>query len=163
EFFEHGGKGHARTLFEEVVHVPLVFRWPARVPEGRRVRTLFGAAHLMPTILGLVGLPVDAEQASRNDAAVVEGAASPVERWSFSEVSCARPPPLYLVRDESTALLGGPPEGTLVVYDLGSDPLEQHPRDPSADEMEFFVEHVERAIGRSPWITPAVEYTDALR
>jgi len=26
EFFEHGGKGHQRTLYREVVHVPLIMR-----------------------------------------------------------------------------------------------------------------------------------------
>ena len=34
EFFEHGGKGHRRTLYDEVIRVPLVLWYPAR-PRAR--------------------------------------------------------------------------------------------------------------------------------
>ncbi len=35
EFFEHGNIGHRRTLFEEVLKVPLIMRYPARLPAGK--------------------------------------------------------------------------------------------------------------------------------
>src|SRR6185369_7574690 len=56
EFFDHGNKGHMKTLYEEVLHVPLVFRLPNVVRAGRRSEAIFGSVHLMPTILGVVGV-----------------------------------------------------------------------------------------------------------
>jgi arylsulfatase A-like enzyme len=53
EFQEHGRMGHGQTLHEEVVRVPLVLRWPGRLPPGRP-----GSASLLdlaPTVLGLLG------------------------------------------------------------------------------------------------------------
>jgi arylsulfatase A-like enzyme len=56
EFFEHGGKGHRRTLFEEVVRVPLILRWPAGVPAGARMRAQSRSIDVAPTLLDLAGL-----------------------------------------------------------------------------------------------------------
>ena len=36
EFFEHGSKGHQRTLFDEVIKVPLIFSWVARHKRGQK-------------------------------------------------------------------------------------------------------------------------------
>jgi arylsulfatase A-like enzyme len=46
EFFDHGNKGHMRTLYEEVLHVPLLFAcrtWCGRPPLGGDRR--LGAPH----------------------------------------------------------------------------------------------------------------------
>jgi arylsulfatase A-like enzyme len=51
EFFEHGDKGHQQTLFDEVVHVPLVVRWPERLPAGPIVRDQVRLVDVMPTLL----------------------------------------------------------------------------------------------------------------
>ena len=54
EFFEHGGKGHRRTLFDEVLKVPLLLRLPNQVPAGLRVSSQVRHIDLMPTILSLL-------------------------------------------------------------------------------------------------------------
>lgn len=56
EFFEHGGKGHGRTLFEEVVHIPLVMRYPLRLPSGLHIDRQVRLVDVAPTILGLAGV-----------------------------------------------------------------------------------------------------------
>src|SRR5678816_2434516 len=38
EFFEHGNKGHQKSLYDEVLRIPLIMRWPGRVPERVRVK-----------------------------------------------------------------------------------------------------------------------------
>jgi len=60
EFFEHGFKGHQRTLFDEVVRVPLIVRWPGRVAPGTVVADQVRTIDLMPTLLAaarVAGLP----------------------------------------------------------------------------------------------------------
>ena len=55
EFWEHGALGHGGTLFEEVVRVPLVIRFPQGRHAGTRVDTRVTLSDLFPTMLGLLG------------------------------------------------------------------------------------------------------------
>jgi choline-sulfatase len=56
EFLEHGGKGHQHSLYTELVHVPLVFWAPDRLPAGRRVEAPVSLADVAPTVLAIAGL-----------------------------------------------------------------------------------------------------------
>jgi arylsulfatase A-like enzyme len=55
EFLEHGGFGHGRTLYDEVLRIPLIMRGPGIAP--RRDRTPVTLADVGPTLLSLCGLP----------------------------------------------------------------------------------------------------------
>jgi arylsulfatase A-like enzyme len=57
EFFDHGLKGHRRTLYDEVLHTPLILRYPRSIPAGRRVSALSRGIDLGATLLELAGLP----------------------------------------------------------------------------------------------------------
>jgi arylsulfatase A-like enzyme len=59
EFGEHGGLGHGKTLYHEVLDVPWIVRLPGATA-GRRIAT--PAAHLdvMPTVLAALGIPAGA-------------------------------------------------------------------------------------------------------
>jgi len=54
---EHHYFGHGRFLYDEVLRVPLIVRYPPRVPPGRRVRAFTRNIDIFPTILDLAGLP----------------------------------------------------------------------------------------------------------
>ncbi|MGB0684674.1 MAG: sulfatase [Planctomycetota bacterium] len=56
EFLEHGDRGHHHTLYEEVIHVPLVLRAPGIAPAGVRVGGTVSNIDLAPTLLDLAGL-----------------------------------------------------------------------------------------------------------
>ena len=53
EFLDHGWIGHSRTLYEELVHVPLIIRTPSSTPHV--VEVPVSMASITPTILDLVG------------------------------------------------------------------------------------------------------------
>jgi len=53
EFFEHGGVGHGRTLYNELVRVPLVIK-AGRMPRGK-FRQSVQYTDIYPTILDIVG------------------------------------------------------------------------------------------------------------
>jgi arylsulfatase A-like enzyme len=57
EFFDHGQKGHAKTLYDEVLRVPLIVRYPRRVTFGQRVAAQVRLMDVAPTLLGLAGVP----------------------------------------------------------------------------------------------------------
>jgi arylsulfatase A-like enzyme len=56
-FFEHGRKGHRNSLYDEVIRVPLVIRYLARVPAGQRYQEQARSIDLFPTITDLLGMP----------------------------------------------------------------------------------------------------------
>lgn len=59
EFFEHGYKGHGRTLYNEVTRVPLVMSVPG-LPGNQVVETPVSLVDLMPTALTMLGVETPA-------------------------------------------------------------------------------------------------------
>jgi arylsulfatase A-like enzyme len=55
EFQEHGIMDHGFSLYLPVIHVPLLVRFPARVPSGMRVTTSVSLRDLTATILDVIG------------------------------------------------------------------------------------------------------------
>lgn len=56
-FFEHGQKAHRNGLWDELIHVPLILRFPGRLPAGLRVAQQVRTIDIVPTVLALVGAP----------------------------------------------------------------------------------------------------------
>lgn len=56
ELQEHGRGGHGRTLFEEVVAVPLVIRFPRGAGAGEFVHGPVSLVDVLPTVLPVVGV-----------------------------------------------------------------------------------------------------------
>jgi arylsulfatase A-like enzyme len=61
-FEEHGWLTHTMTVYEEMTRVPLVVRWPGRIPAGRRIDRPVSLVNLAPTLLDLVGQPAAGEE-----------------------------------------------------------------------------------------------------
>jgi len=61
EFWEHGGMGHGRTLYREVIRIPLIIVSPEIEP--KRIRQSVSLLDIFPTIVDLVGerLPKEAQ------------------------------------------------------------------------------------------------------
>ncbi|MFQ5477208.1 MAG: sulfatase [Candidatus Binatia bacterium] len=53
---EHGEFGHGISLYEPVLRVPLLLRYPPRLPAGTRVATPVSTVGVFPTVLDLAGL-----------------------------------------------------------------------------------------------------------
>lgn len=56
EFFEHGGKGHRHTLYDEQLWVPFILRFPGELPSARRVGMQVRMIDVAPTLLDLLGV-----------------------------------------------------------------------------------------------------------
>ena len=166
-FLEHGFEGHARNLYEEVTHVPLVVSLPFRLPQGIRVDAPASNVDIWPTLLDLVGLPplpgVDGTSlvpavlaAGRGEA----GNGAPARqvfahldrRWGGGK---ADSDPLVSVSEGPLRLLFpvNHPE-RVELYDLSSDPREQsNLAEQRPEERERLAtlakSHIESA--RIPW------------
>jgi arylsulfatase A-like enzyme len=54
---EHGLQGHARSLYKDVLHVPLFVRYPGAVPAGTHINRPVSLRDAAATILELAGMP----------------------------------------------------------------------------------------------------------
>jgi arylsulfatase A-like enzyme len=136
EFLEHGGWTHSRTLYQELLHVPLLLR----LPEGRarRVRDPVSLLDVAPTVLDAFGLPAPPSFQGRSLLPLARGA-SREARPIFAETEHG------LDKRHRVAVRDGPLKYLLVLppspappvvvaeqlFDLAADPGEQRPLPPS--------------------------------
>ena len=138
EFMEHGWIGHTASLYEELIHVPLIFRLPGRLP-ACVVETPVSLLDVMPTVLDLVGLTEPDE--NWRGISLLQGmqtGAEPVLRPLFAEVSYTSPAGWPSGDDATkryylTAVVRGRQKlvrdvaaGTWTYFDLVADPLEMN-------------------------------------
>jgi arylsulfatase A-like enzyme/Tfp pilus assembly protein PilF len=58
---EHGEATHGMFLYDETIHVPLLFKLPRERLAGKRVDASAGLVDVMPTILQVTGIPIPKE------------------------------------------------------------------------------------------------------
>lgn len=56
EFLDHGGTRHGKTLYEEMLRVPVVLKLPGNALAGTRIASAVGLADLGPTLLAALGV-----------------------------------------------------------------------------------------------------------
>jgi arylsulfatase A-like enzyme len=117
EFGEHGGRFHGRTLYEEMVRVPLWLYHPHLPPQ--RITAPFSHLHVAPTLLDLLGLPAEPRFEGESWAA----------RLSEREELKARPSDLAFFevlpdRNYHEHLVGVSAERWKLIYDLNHNAFE---------------------------------------
>jgi choline-sulfatase len=120
EFFDHGSVGHGHSMYEELLHVPLIIRLPgAAKGSGRRIDADVGTVDVLPTACEILGVPAPEETEGASLVPLLEGASRDAwPRAAFSEFldgqRAARMGRFKLiVRGSSTTL-----------FDLAEDPRE---------------------------------------
>ena len=144
EFFEHGGKGHAETLFDEVLLVPLIMRYPAGIPAGSVVDRQVRLLDVAPTILSLAGIARPEKFGHSGPAVSAARDLTPMIRGEVADE-----PGLVAfghlrreqvsIRTETSKLIRDTRINRARRYDLANDPAEQsnlHGNDdPQADAL----------------------------
>jgi arylsulfatase A-like enzyme len=86
EFLEHGQTFHGQSVYGELTRVPLLFRWPAGLPAGKKVEVVTETIDVMPTLLSLSGIPLPEGLQGQSLAPLLTGNGSGFrERPAFSE------------------------------------------------------------------------------
>jgi arylsulfatase A-like enzyme len=75
---ERGQMGHGGMLYDSVLDIPLVIRYPRLFPPGTRVAQPASLIDLLPTVAGAVGAPLPALADARNLASPAARAERPV-------------------------------------------------------------------------------------
>jgi arylsulfatase A-like enzyme len=169
EFMEHGSlEGHAWTMYEEVIRVPLIMRFPDGLGGGRVVDRQVRNIDIMPTILdwlqlnsrraleGTSFLPMIREACSGEGTCAIEPSVAFSETRRFAVTRAA-------ARSSSGRKVIFTNGGEVVEYfDLNSDPAEQvnlHQPGNDAPHEEFA--SLEEALGR--WLAGQSQGTGAGR
>lgn len=123
---EHGETTHGIFVYESTTHIPLLMRWPGRLPAGRVYDGPVSQVDLFPTLLAASGAPLPETQGVNLLDALV-GTAKPVDHAVYSESKLSElgfgMAPLHALRDGQYTYVRAPqPE----LYDRASDPDEAH-------------------------------------
>jgi choline-sulfatase len=59
EFFDHKGWGHTHSLYNEIIRVPLIIKFPNNQFKGKRLETEVGLIDIMPFILNFYNISFD--------------------------------------------------------------------------------------------------------
>jgi arylsulfatase A-like enzyme len=146
EFREHGGFLH-NDVYQEVLRVPLILRFPGDAPEegrGHRIREVARLIDVMPTLLEFVGLRVPDHAQGRSLLPLLRGAGG-APRAVFSQWRWKR---YEALRVGNWKYIRRPSEDEL--FDLAEDPMEK--RNLASDHRERgrrFATRIARLIGVS--------------
>jgi arylsulfatase A-like enzyme len=170
EFGEHGGRGHAHSLYAELVHVPLVVRAPGIAP--RRVSATVRSIDVYPTLCELLGLPIPATLAGESFLGAMRGGTLE-QRAALAEMQAGGTGKSSLVLG-AWKLIQDPATSEVELYQRSVDPREatdvadKEPevvRDLTARLKAEEARAVEgaRAFGRASEVVLGVEEVEELR
>lgn len=122
-FWDHCG------LYETTVHVPMIMRWPERIPAGRRVPGFVQQVDMMPTVLEAVGTDIPQQLDGRSLWPAIHGKADQTHSKVYLS-ECAwqasrgiRTQDYKFIRTIDSGVFVRPDRE---LYDLRSDPCEIH-------------------------------------
>ncbi len=130
EHAEHGRGGHSHTLYQELVRVPMVIKFPGNAHAGRTVDAPVDLMDVLPTVLAHLGRPCPEILDGRDLENLLEGKADK-NRILYFDLDTER-------FDGSINILGAVlyrdyklikrehPVKETVLYNLAEDPLEEH-------------------------------------
>jgi arylsulfatase A-like enzyme len=148
----HGHHGHGSHLYEEAIHVPLVFAGGPIKPG--RSSAVVQNVDLVPTALNLVGLaPVETPFDGRSLLPALVGGALP-ERPAFAE---ALPDPhttdhAWAIVDGDLKLIHDLRKQTAQWFDLAGDPSERHPLPTTSAAGSMLLRRLNHHRATAQWL-----------
>jgi arylsulfatase A-like enzyme len=92
ELLDHGLIGHASTnwggqLYDEIIHVPLIIRYPPLSQQGKVIDEMVELIDIMPTIFEIIGIQGNRWIQGRSFLGLIQGRESSWKKYAFSETS----------------------------------------------------------------------------
>jgi len=121
ELWDHGRIGHGQSLREELVHVPLLFRYPPYFPSGKVVDEGVDVMDVLPTLTDVLGAPTPDGAQGESLAPLAAGIGAGYPRPAIaSQYELAHTMRL----DRFKMWVGG--SGDVRLFDVAADGREEH-------------------------------------
>jgi choline-sulfatase len=127
EFEDHGSWGHGHSVYQELLHVPLMFRLPSRLPAGAKVGNAVSTLDISATVTDLLGVPGMAHNEGHTLVELMLGEAPSRPTVAFSDFQDDR---RVITTGRWKLVLRG--NLTATMFDLIADPAEKTQLDASA-------------------------------
>jgi arylsulfatase A-like enzyme len=147
EFLDHGDWRHGNSLFDELVRVPLVVKFPGGVHAGLRVDRQVQLLDVLPTVLRALSLPMAPPLLGHPLQDTIGGESEP--RPALMQLS-NRGYVVYAARTRDQKVVHSfSPRESVRSYDLLRDPGEQHPSEVTGASAAPLLRMVEAAMAPS--------------
>jgi len=124
EFGEHGFNRHGKTLYDQALHIPGVFKLPGSSGAGRRVGALASNLDIAPTLLDYAGVPIPPEFTGRSLRPLLDGATGSARDDVVSEVVAPKVVSYAVEGPRYKYVRQLVPEQKEQLFDLRNDPAE---------------------------------------
>jgi arylsulfatase A-like enzyme len=152
EFQDHGGWLHGRSVFDELVRIPLVVKLPRGNHAGERVRAQVQSVDVLPTVLQAVGLPAPAPPAIAGQPLQAFLDHEVPERPAVSEISHRGIVAHGIRTGRDKYVRRFSPQDDELYFDLLRDPRELESRLESArDRVRTLKASLEAAMASNPF------------
>jgi arylsulfatase A-like enzyme len=126
EFYDHQNWGHGQSVYDELIHVPLIVRVPGEERRGRRIGQPVMSVDVMPTLLALTGSESPPDLAGGSLVPPLRGGESTAAPEAYSELVYTYGGARALVEDHEKLVTKTQSEETRrELYDVAADPREQ--------------------------------------
>ena len=144
EFLDHGDWLHGRSVFDELIHVPIIVKFAGGRGAGTRVAQMVALSDVMPTILESQGFPVPAPPAIIGHPLQGVAFRTTPEPPAISEISHRGFVSTGIRTGKAKYIRRFSPQTDELFFDLGEDPQEKHslmePAPPDARRLRAIVE-----------------------
>ncbi len=123
EFLDHGRWLHGRSLFDELIRVPLVVKVPGNRGAGRRIAEQVQGVDVVPTVLEAMGVPLPPDLVGQPLQRTIAGTAKP--RPALAEISHRGFVAHGVRTDADKYIRRFSPEDDELYFDLRQDPKEK--------------------------------------
>ncbi len=152
EFRDHGSWGHGHSVYEELLHVPLLFRMPGVIPEGRRVKQAVGTLSIPATVTDLAKVPAMPNLEGPSLVPYIDGNIAPRPPVAFSDFMDDR---RVITAGRYKMIVRG--NLTVSMFDIEADPRERTQLDMSARPIaarycRILLGQFLRATNRAQWL-----------
>jgi len=152
EFLDHGQWFHGRSLYDELIRIPLIVKFPKQAAGGRRIAQQAQAVDVLPTVLRALDLPVPAPPTIAGRPLHELVFATQEKREAIAEIS-HRGIVAHGVRTEGDKFVRrfGPEQDELY-FDLAKDPGErENLSDKAPERVRLLRAKAEEAMAPSPF------------
>ncbi|MDO8681941.1 MAG: sulfatase [Armatimonadota bacterium] len=149
-FMEHGFTLHNTTMYDEMIHVPLVIKLPKGMePKRKDIDALVELIDIYPTVADMLGIELpEGTVDGKSLLPLMQGTADKIKDYSFSR-SAHSVTPILSVRTLKHKYIYNQMTGKSELYDLEKDPLEK---------TDVILDNKKIAANLHTLLKPALEY-----